>query len=136
MNPLVEYAERLAVMSDDELRKELVRVNACIGVAASKELQRPFFARRRLVEAMIGARQASVDRATEYNGWNLVLDKYPDADEAVLGLHVDITDYRVVAWNGVNWTDVHSNETTSVTHWMRLTGILAPPEPVPAGGAR
>lgn len=136
MNPLVEYAERLAVMSDDELRKELVRINACINVASSKELQRPFFARRRLVEAMIGARRDSADRATQFLGWNSVPDQLPDADEAVLGVDLADNSYRVVAWNGIEWIDAFSAEPTFVTHWMRLTGILSPPEPVPAGGAR
>lgn len=131
---LVEYVERLGGMWDDELAKELVRVNAAIGVVTSKSAAKPLFGRRRMVEAVIESRKDSVENAIQHNKWHAVPDDYPDADEAVLGLDTDTDTYCVVVWDGNAWGDQRTFEPCTVTHWMRLLGVLE--LPARNGGAR
>ena len=54
--------------------------------------------------------------------------------ELVLTINAKSEAYFLCNWDGLDWVDANTCEIRTVTHWMRLTGILAPPQL--DGGAR
>lgn len=128
----VEYVERVGQMADDELQRELLKLNSAIEMVVNKAAARPLYARRRVAEAF-------ADVANRGPRWINVSHEIPDADELVLTINARSESYSLCNWDGENWEDANTCELRTVTHWMRLDGVLAPPTQLAlaaAGGAR
>lgn len=127
---ILDKAER---MSLEQLKEQ---ADLCMNgiCAAANETTKTFLRRRMAIFLAEIRKRESKDLPLANEGWTSVADGVPDADELVLTINAKSEAYFLCNWDGQDWEDANTCEIRTVTHWMRLTGILAPPQL--DGGAR